>query len=181
MNQGLIPSRYAKALFEFASEKGADTRIYELMHTLESSFASETSMQQVVANPFIPAADKEKLLASAAGADKKDEVFERFMRLLADNNRLDAARDIALAYMKLYRSEHRIYLVTVTSAAPMGAAEEDRLKSLIERHLGGATMEYHHRVDPDLIGGFTVTINNEKLDASVADELKQLRLKLLSN
>lgn len=42
-------------------------------------------------------------------------------------------------------------------------------------------MEYHHRVDPSLIGGFTVTINNEKLDASVADELKQLRLKLLSN
>ena len=63
----------------------------------------------------------------------------------------------------------------------MGAAEEDRLKALIERHLNGGTMEYHHRVDPDLIGGFTVTINNEKLDASVADELKQLRIKLLSN
>ena len=48
-------------------------------------------------------------------------------------------------------------------------------------HLDGGTMEYHHRVDPALIGGFTVTIDNDKLDASVADELKQLRLKLLSN
>lgn len=181
MNQGLIPSRYAKALFEFASEKSYDTRIYELMHTLDNAFVAEPALQQAVANPFIPANDKVKLLTSAAGADPKDEVYERFLQLLVENNRLDAARDIALAYMKIYRSEHRIYLVTVTSAAPMGAAEEDRLKALIERHLDGGTMEYHHRVNPDLIGGFTVTINNEKLDASVADELKQLRLKLLSN
>ena len=41
-------------------------------------------------------------------------------------------------------------------------------------------MEYNHRIDPDLIGGFVVNIDNEKLDASVANELKQLRLKLLS-
>ena len=181
MNQGLIPSRYAKALFEFASEKKADRRIYDLMHALESSFASEPSLQQAVANPFIPAADKMKLLTTAAGASGNDEVYARFLQLLADNNRLDAARDIALAYMKLYRSQHHIYLVTVTSAAPMAQAEEERLRKLILRHLDGGTMEYHHRVDPSLIGGFTVTINNEKLDASVADELKQLRLKLLSN
>jgi F-type H+-transporting ATPase subunit delta len=122
-----------------------------------------------------------KLLTTAAGASGNDEVYARFLQLLADNNRLDAARDIALAYMKLYRSQHHIYLVTVTSAAPMAQAEEERLRKLILRHLDGGTMEYHHRVDPSLIGGFTVTINNEKLDASVADELKQLRLKLLSN
>lgn len=181
MNQGLIPSRYAKALFEFASEKQADKRIYELMRLLESSFASEPSLQQAVGNPFIPAADKMKLLTAAAGASEKDEVYARFLQLLADNNRLDVAREIALAYMKIYRREHRIYLVTVTSAAPMAEPEEQRLRNLIIRHLDGGTMEYHHRVDPELIGGFTVTIDNEKLDASVADELKQLRLKLLSN
>lgn len=181
MNQGLIPSRYAKALFEFASEKQADQRIYDLMHNLESSFAAEPSLQQAVGNPFIPAADKMKLLTAAAGATENDDVYARFLQLLADNNRLDAAREIALAFMKIYRSEHHIYLVTVTSAAPMGEAEEERLRKLILRHLNGGTMEYHHRVDPSLIGGFTVTVNNEKLDASVADELKQLRLKLLSN
>ncbi len=181
MNQGLIPGRYAKALFEYASEKGADVRIYQLMHTLESSFSAEQSLRQAVANPFIPASDKVELLNSAAGVDGKDEVYARFVKLLVDNNRLDAAREIALAYMKKYRDEHHIYLVNVTSAAPMDEAGESRLKSLIERHLNGGTMEYHHRVDPSLIGGFTVTINNERLDASVADELKQLRLKLLSN
>ncbi|MDE5987875.1 MAG: F0F1 ATP synthase subunit delta, partial [Duncaniella sp.] len=95
MNQGLIPSRYAKALFEFASEKKADQRIYCLMQTLESTFASEPSLQQAVGNPFIPAAEKMKLLKTAAGAKGDDEVYDRFLPLIADNNRLDAARDIA--------------------------------------------------------------------------------------
>ncbi len=40
-------------------------------------------------------------------------------------------------------------------------------------------MEYSSRVNPDLIGGFTVTIDNRKLDASVSNELKQLRVSLL--
>ena len=43
MNQGLIPSRYAKALFEYASEKGADERHYQLMQTHEQSFETESS------------------------------------------------------------------------------------------------------------------------------------------
>lgn len=41
-------------------------------------------------------------------------------------------------------------------------------------------MEYMSVVNPDLLGGFTVNIGNEKLDASIANELKQLRLNLLS-
>ena len=61
----------------------------------------------------------------------------------------------------------------------MDKTEEDRLKKLIASHLGGGTMEYTFKVNPDLIGGFTVTIGSEKLDTSVKNQLKQLHLKLL--
>ena len=40
-------------------------------------------------------------------------------------------------------------------------------------------MEYSSVVDPSIIGGFTVAIDNDKLDASIANELKQLKLNLL--
>lgn len=33
MNEGLIPKRYAKALYKFACEKGADLGLYRLMAT----------------------------------------------------------------------------------------------------------------------------------------------------
>ncbi len=180
MNEGLIPGRYAKALLEHAQESDSQARIYGLMQTLARSFALEPSLRKVLANPFVDNADKMKLLTTAAGADKADTVFDRFLKLLADNNRIALTHEVALAYMALYRKVNNIYLVNVTSAAPLQPAEEDRLKALIRRHLGDAKMEYSSSVDPELIGGFVVKINNEKLDASVANDLKQLRQKLLS-
>ena len=105
-----------------------------------------------------------------------------FLKLLVVNKRLGVLRGIALAYIALYRTAHRIYSVSVTSAAPLAQAELDRIHTLVDKHLpDGATAEISQAVDPALIGGFTVAIDNERLDASVANELKQLRLKLLSN
>lgn len=180
MNQGLIPNRYAKALYEYAAESGSDKRVFDFMQKLTDAFAAESDLAKAVSNPYVSRCDKMQLLATASGADAGDKLMERIMTLLADNNRLDMARDIALAYLKMYRLKHNIRLVTVTSAAPMARADEDRLKTLIQRHLGSAQMEYKHLINADLIGGFVVSIDNEKLDASVANELKQLRLKLLS-
>lgn len=51
---------------------------------------------------------------------------------------------------------------------------------VVKRQLGGKTMEQTVRVDADLIGGFTVNVDGMVLDASIKNELKKLRLKLLS-
>ncbi|MDE6556563.1 MAG: ATP synthase F1 subunit delta, partial [Duncaniella sp.] len=174
-----IPSRYSKAIYEAAAEKKADGRMFELMKNLASAFDKEAQLSKVMANPFVSAADKSALLMTAAQADPdKDTLFADSLRLLAENGRLDMAREIALAFVKLYREKHSIKLVTVTSAAPMSPEETDRLKRLIASHIGEGSMEFEQRVDPELIGGFAVKIGNEKLDASVAAELKALRLKL---
>lgn len=179
MNEGLIPRRYAKALLKFAVEKNADKRVYALMTTLAHSFAANPGLDSTMANPFIAPGKKEELLVTAAGADAKDEVYRDFLKLLRSNNRLPLARAIALAYVEDYRKANNIYRVEVTAAMPMDAAGEERLKKLILSHLEGGTMEYDFKVDPDLIGGFTVNVGSERLDASIKNELKQLRLKLL--
>lgn len=88
-------------------------------------------------------------------------------------------RSIALAYLSIYRKANNIYLVEVVSASDIDADLQSRLKSLIEKHLNGGTMEFSQRVAPELIGGFVVNIDSQRLDASIQNELKQLRLNLL--
>ncbi len=180
MNEGLIPRRYAKALFEYALEKSDSKEVYGLMKNLAAGFASEEGMQSVMSNPFVSSSDKIALLVTAAGAKSGDVSFTDFMTLLSTNKRLDMARSIALAYVDIYRKANNIYLVDVVTASDLNDADEDRLKSLILQHLNGGTMEYNRRVDPNLIGGFVINIGSERLDASISNELKQLRLKLLS-
>lgn len=181
MNDGLIPRRYAKALLKFAQEKGADKRVYALMQTLSDSFVNEPDLNKAVTNPFVDADAKTKLLMTASGADAKDAVFADFIKLLIHNNRIDFMRPAALAYLDLYRKANNIYLVEITSAAPLSDKEMQRLKNIIDTHVNGAQVEYHTDIDPDLIGGFVVKIDSERLDASIKNELKQLRLKLLKN
>ncbi len=181
MNEGLIPRRYAKALFEYATEKLVATQIYGLMQNLEFNFAQAQSLQTIVSNPFASSADKVKLLTTAAGATAEDVVYADFLTLLSTNKRIDMVRSIAMAYQEIYRKANNIYQVEVVTASELSSQDESRMKSLIRTHLNGGEMEYSHRIDPTLIGGFIVNIGSERLDASISNELKQLRLKLLSN
>lgn len=180
MNEGLIPKRYAKALYEYASDKGDTARMYELMKNLDRAFAAAPDIQKALANPFVSSPDKSALIAAAAGAKADNPVFVAFTALLARNKRFPLVRQIALAYLDAYRTANNIKVVALQSAAKLDPVSEAKLKNLIAAHLGGSTMEYTSSVNPDLIGGFTVQTGNERLDASVANELKQLRLNLIS-
>ena len=53
MNDGLIPNRYAKALFKVAVEKGEQAEIYTQMKQLVASFDEMPALKAAVNNPFI--------------------------------------------------------------------------------------------------------------------------------
>ncbi|MDE5838277.1 MAG: ATP synthase F1 subunit delta [Paramuribaculum sp.] len=180
MNEGLIPKRYAKAIYEVAAQKGVQMDIYTLMSNLAHAFEIQPDIQKVLSNPFVKPQDKKKIILTAAQATSDNTGFNNFLTLLQNNNRFACARAIALAYLETFRAQNNIKVVKVCTAAPLEPEEESRLKKIIAAHLGNATMEYSSEVKPELIGGFTVQSGNERLDASVANELKQLRLNLIS-
>ena len=56
-----------------------------------------------------------------------------------------------------------------------------KIKDSVQSYLSGKKLEYTEAVDASLIGGFTVKVDSKLLDASISNELRKLRLKLLSN
>lgn len=180
MNEGLIPRRYAKALYKVGQERSCTERLYTLMQNLCAAFAADPAMAKAVDNPFIPQTDKDTLLRTAAGAKPEDETFTDFLKLLAHNRRTDLAAPIAEAYTLYYRRERNIRRVQVISAAPLDKTTIDRIKKVVESQLNGGSMEFTTSVDPALVGGFVVNIDNERLDASVSRRLKELRQNLLN-
>lgn len=180
MDQGLIPGRYAKAVYEVALERGQDKYMYSAMLTLAASFANEPRLGDTLANPFVSDADKDKLLRQAAG-NPADSTFDDMLRLLGEKHRLDIARGIALAYIDIYRTVHHIYKVSVVSAAPLDNVNRQRIDKIVAEETGPGTLEYSYSVNPDLIGGFKVTVGNKEIDASVKARLDALRRHLLAN
>jgi len=183
MNRGLIPHRYAKALYLLAAEQGSDKEVYGAMNRLSAAFAAEEGLQKALANPYVAPADKLALVEAATVPEgKSSSLVIDLVKLLERNRRMEFLRDIALAYIKIYRKEHHIYKVEITSAMALQPSEIQRIQTLVHNHLpAGSTAEFTTAVNPELIGGFSVSIDNELLDASVASDFKQLRLKLLSH
>ena len=159
MNDGLIPNRYAKALFKLAQEKGDTAAVYKQMKQLDIAYSAEAGLKKAVNNPFLPVADKLALLCAASGAGQ-DATVAKFMELVIKNNRIDFMRPIALAFMKQYRELNGIAKVEVVTATQLGDDEINEIIDVVKSQLGGKTIELTKSVDPDLIGGFTVDVDS---------------------
>lgn len=180
MNDGLIPMRYAKAIYQVALEKGYAAQMYTLMKNLVSQFIAQPDFQQALSNPFIPVTDKTSALVTATeGLGVPKSYITDVIKLLATNRRIDMTRAIADAYVRLYRRVNNICEVVITSAVPMAKDESERLISVVAKHLNGASMEPRWVTDSALIGGFSVSVGNERIDASISNQLNQLRLNLI--
>lgn len=179
MNEGLIPSRYAKALYKYALDKKEAQRVYQQMKQLDNSFESTAALKSTIDNPYLKAADKEKVLGIAAGANG-DDCLTRFFKLVIQNNRENLMRSMAIAYQDIYRRENSIEQVVITTAAALSDEEYAKIQSIVEKQEKGKTLEYVKVVNPDIIGGFSIRVETKILDATIKNEIKKLRLKLLS-
>lgn len=178
MDNGLIPKRYAKALYKFALEKGETKKIYELAKKVTEAFKQNSDLQKVLSNPFISNEDKEKLLMAAAGTD--DQIFHQFVLLIISQKRVEFANAMMLAYRDIYRKENHISQVKITTAVKLDKQRMDKLRKLVTDAFPDSELEFSEAIDPALIGGFVIDVDSVRMDASLSNELEQLRQTLLS-
>ncbi len=178
MVTGLIPHRYAMALYKYAMETKTGDKVYEEMKQVADSFRANPSLEKVLSNPYVKSDDKKRALLAAAGKNPGDD-YRRFVTLIIDHRREEYAYLMALAYRDIYRKENNISQVRITTAVELPAGEMDKLRGVVERAVKAASLEYEYTVDPSIIGGFVIDIDSTRMDASVSGELEQLRLNLL--
>lgn len=176
MDIGIISSRYARALFGWAKERGVETPLYNDMKMLASSFETESSIKEVLANPVVTTATKARLLRNAAGIEVS-EAFDRFVRLVLRHRRETLLPIMSLIYLALYRKEKHIDRLYLYTAVPLDPAIKDRLLYEIRLKTGGS-IELSELIRPELIGGLVMRMNNYRLDASVASQLKRIKRQL---
>ncbi|MEG1544555.1 MAG: F0F1 ATP synthase subunit delta [Tannerellaceae bacterium] len=177
MDIGTISSRYARALFSLAKERGVESRIYEDMQMLATNLAAEPALKEALANPIIPEKEKERLLTTAAGIEV-DELFARFLRLVLQHKRESLLLFMAPIYMDMCRTDKHITRAQFSTAVPATEQTRAHVEALLREKTGGA-IEFVGRVQPELIGGFVLRIDNYRIDASYKTQLSNIRNQLL--
>ena len=175
MEVGILSMRYAKAIIEYAQEKGLEDRLYQEFLTLSHSFCEQPGLREALDNPVITTKEKLALVCTAADGDgKSTREFVRFITLVLRNRREGYLQFISLMYLDLYRKLKHIGTGKLITAVPVDKETEDRIRSAAA-HILHAQMERETVIDPSIEGGFIFDINDYRLDASVATQLKRVK------
>ncbi len=83
------------------------------------------------------------------------------------------------AYRDIYRKENHISQAQVTTASALPDEQMEKLRKLVASSFKGEKLEFSEKVDPELIGGFIIDVDSVRMDASISNELEQLRQTLL--
>lgn len=175
MDIGIISMRYAKALMQYAKDMQAEESLYVAIKMLERSFRKHPDLLEALENPILPCQEKFQLICTAAlGTESPTREFSRFMTLVLKNGREGMLRYICLCFLHLYRKSQHIGVARLTTAVPVSKEVEKRIQSSASTLLH-AHMELYTEVDPAIGGGFVFDINDFRLDASIATQLKRVK------
>jgi F-type H+-transporting ATPase subunit delta len=163
---------YARALFEAAMENGVLDPIQEQLSIWADALGENKQLQTFFFSPRFSSTEKKDAIRKII--DGGDERFLNFLELLAERHRLPATFRIRRAFDELWREEHKLLPVEVTSAVQLDEALVSSIGERIETQTG-RRIELTSRVDPDIIGGLVLRVGNKVLDASIHGRLERLR------
>ena len=177
MNDGKISVRYARALYNLACENRCEDTVYEALRNFTVSVGQNLAQfDAVLVNPIISDDDKVGLINAAIGESVPD-CLKGFVKFVVEQGRESKMYLIALKYQEKYRTDKNILLTHVTTATELPAETLEKIKTYVEK-IFHATVETTVSIDPKLIGGYTLDIENNRMDASVAGQLNRVKEEL---
>jgi ATP synthase F1 delta subunit len=163
---------YARALFQSAMEHDSLDEIQQQLTIWADALGENKDLQTFFFSPRFSTAEKKDAIRKII--DGGDEHFLNFLELLAERHRLPATFRIRRTFDEMWREEHKMLPVEVTSAIELDEALVGSIGDRIEERTG-RRIELTSRVDPDIIGGLVLRVGNRILDASVSGRLQRLR------
>jgi ATP synthase, F1 delta subunit len=174
MNNGKISVRYARAFYNYAVENHCEDSVYKELNAFTFHYEQHLSQfNNILNNPILSKEDKIKLLVSASG-DEISNCLLQFIKFVVEHQRENKIYLMALSFQKMYRANKNILHTSITTATELPEKTMDDIKSFVENAFK-SNVEVQASVEQNLIGGFTLDIENTRLDASIAGQLKELR------
>lgn len=178
MDLSPVADRYAEALFASAKSAGEVDATLEQLQVLGRLIAQQPRLREYFLNPGVAPQVKVGMLDRVTGGTWTGRV-RAFMRMLAAASRAEQLSDIVAAFELRVDAEKRRVHATVRSVRKLSPEAASRLKAALERREGKEVL-LAEELDPRLVGGLQVLIENRVIDGSVRRRLAELHTQLRS-
>lgn len=168
-----ISLRYAKALFDLDGIKGQLIADFECT---TKALNDHPKLLKFLKSP-ISLIEKREVFQNLLGKNL-NSVFIHFIFYLIQKGRLDNLQSISQEYKRMVNEYLGVWEVDIVSAVPIDADSELKLKEKLERDFS-KKISLNKTVNPKIIGGAILVIENEMLDWSVASRVRKLKESLM--
>ncbi len=170
---GIAANSYADALFSLAQEEGNLDLIKEQLCFVDAQMQENKAFLDLMTHPKLHKEEKKKTLESVFAQQLEITVL-RFLKLLTDKGRFHDLHAITTEFIRLYRVEKQIVVADVKSAKALDEDEIKRIQTMLEQKLN-QSVEMRLRVDPDLLAGIQIKINDVVLDYTAWNKMEHLK------
>lgn len=176
MKAGRIAVRYARALFLTAREQDVLDDLKKDMELILATVTEVENIRNLLESPVVETGKKTAMLVSLFEGRVGDLALD-FVRLVTGNGREEYFGAICRHFIRLYKAEKGIKIARIETARPLTKDLRQKIISMITEAFN-ASIELDEEVREDLIGGFVLLVEDQRLDSSVKGKLERIRKQL---
>ena len=172
MSATKIAEPYAEALLELAASDSSSDLTTD-MNVVSQFLATSSDLKNFLGNPLITRVTKKKVIKDVLGEQISSRTLT-FLMLLVDRNRIAFLDSVAQKFLELSYKKDSIEIAKITSSIQLSGQQQKDLAEKLKAMTGAKQIKLALRVDPKLIGGFTVEVGSKLIDTSIRGQLKQI-------
>lgn len=176
MNESKISVRYAKALFLLGKEKQVLEVLIADMKQVEE-LCNVEDFWLMVESPVIKTSQKRQSLKLIL-AGKLNALTLNFLDMVFQNRREIFLKDMVRNFLAQCRKDQGIVSAKLTTASLLEEGEKAKLSEMLKNAFD-SKIELQEVLDKDIIGGFILRVDDQEYDASVSNQLSQIRRRLI--
>lgn len=171
-----IASRYAEALYSLKKEDGTLLNSQQEAKELLKIIKDNPDFVILLSSFSLNGEEKEKIIDETFKSI--DEDIKNLMKIVVKNHRARYLKDILITYNSLINEYRGVREGLVYSTEPLNEEQLLKITSAISEK-EKFPVELINIIDPDIIGGVKVVINDHIYDGSLKYHIEHMKLTLL--
>ncbi len=172
-----VATRYAKALVKLAEEKKVFSSVSEDAELVFNTVSASKELRNVLVSPIIKSDKKKDILTDIFSGKISSDTLE-FIHFLVKKGREDLILDVFSRFLELRNEELGQVNIGITSASELNDKQKQQMESVLANYTK-KQVNLDYNINNELIGGFVARMGDSVIDASVQNQLKILKKKLL--
>ncbi|KAL6751167.1 globin-like protein [Haematococcus lacustris] len=164
----------ATLTWQVASKEKVLDRVQDELQQLAEAFNSLPELRRLATDPFVPAAVRQKVVASVMQGSQAHQITQLLVGALSDENGLSGVPAISKAYDELMLAFKKEVYVTIVTAHPLDKMERVEVRKQAEKFVEpGFKLVAKEKVDRKLQGGFVLEFEDRLVDLSTSKKVSE--------